>query len=88
VVHNITRRALLEKFEHWNSVWKAVLATEPIWYFGSVLRSLAAMSETAHLMQMFDSIVARAHVLAAGAKGQHDQALGRSRCGFSTIRFI
>ena len=36
-------------------------------------------------MQMFDSTVARAHVSAAGAKGgQDDQALGRSRGGFST----
>jgi hypothetical protein len=27
------------------------------------------MSETAHLVQMFDSTVVRAHVSAAGAKG-------------------
>ena len=34
---------------------------------------------------MFNSTVARAHVSAAGAKGgQDDQALGRSRGGFST----
>ena len=34
---------------------------------------------------MFNSTVVRAHVSAAGAKrGQHDQALGRSRGGFST----
>ena len=45
----------------------------------------AALSESAHLGQMFDSTVARAHVSAAGAKGgQDDQALGRSRGGFST----
>jgi len=31
--------------------------------------ALAAMSTTAHLVQMFDSTVVRAHVSAAGAKG-------------------
>ena len=30
---------------------------------------LAGLSETAHLVQMFDSTVIRAHVSAAGAKG-------------------
>jgi hypothetical protein len=48
---------------------EAVLAAEPIWSFRSVLRCPAAMSETAHLVQMFDSTVVRAHVSAAGAKG-------------------
>ena len=38
VVHNITWRALPEKFGHWNSVVEAVLAAEPIWNFRSVLR--------------------------------------------------
>src|SRR3954468_4768511 len=43
------------------------------------------MSETAHLVAMFDSTVVRAHVSAAGAKGgQDDQALGRLCGGFST----
>src|SRR4051794_15341608 len=43
------------------------------------------MSQTAHLAQMFDSTVVRAHVSAAGPKGGQDgQALGRSRGGFST----
>src|SRR4051794_15639316 len=43
------------------------------------------MSQTAHLVQMFDSTIVRAHVSAAGAKGgQEGHALGRSRGGFST----
>jgi transposase len=43
------------------------------------------MSSTAHILQMFDSTVVRAHVSAAGAKGgQEGQALGRSRGGFTT----
>jgi len=43
------------------------------------------MSPTAHLVQMFDSTIVRAHVSAAGSKGgKKNQALGRSRGGFST----
>ena len=53
--------------------------------FEAFFDALAAMSQTAHLVQMFDSTVVRAHVSAAGAKGGQDgQALGRSRGGFST----
>jgi hypothetical protein len=37
--------------------------------FETILDALAAMSGTAHLVQMFDSTVVRAHVSAAGAKG-------------------
>jgi hypothetical protein len=33
------------------------------------VRLLAETSKTAHVMQMFDSTVVRAHVSAAGAKG-------------------
>jgi hypothetical protein len=58
---------------------ETVLALEPVRHFEAFFDALAAMSETAHLVQMFDSTVVRAHVSAAGAKrGQHDQALGRS----------
>ena len=85
VVHNITWRALPEKFGHWNSVWKRFWRLSRSGTFEAFFDALAAMSETAHLVQMFDSTVVRAHVSAAGAKGgQHDQALGRSRGGFST----
>jgi hypothetical protein len=37
--------------------------------FEAFFDALAAMSGTAHLVQMFDSTVVRAHVSAAGAKG-------------------
>ena len=85
VVHNITWRALPEKFGHWNSVWKRFWRLSRSGTFEAFFDALATMSETAHLVQMFDSTVVRAHVSAAGAKrGQHDQALGRSRGGFST----
>jgi hypothetical protein len=37
--------------------------------FEAVFQALAGLSRTAHLVQMFDSTVVRAHVSAAGAKG-------------------
>ena len=69
VVHNITWRALPEKFGHWNSVWKRFWRLSRSGTFEAFFDALAAMSETAHLAQMFDSTVVRAHVSAAGAKG-------------------
>ncbi len=84
VVHNITWRALPEWFGHWNSVWKRFWRLSQSGTFEAFFDALATLSETAHLVQMFDSTVVRAHVSAAGARGQQDQALGRSRGGFST----
>src|SRR4030088_261023 len=69
VVHNITGRALPAKFGHWNSVWKRFRRLSRAGTFEAFFDALAAMSETAHLVQMFDSTVVRAHVSAAGAKG-------------------
>ena len=69
VVHNITWRALPEKFGRWNSVWKRFWRLSRSGTFEAFFDALAAMSETAHLVQMFDSTVVRAHVSAAGAKG-------------------
>ena len=42
------------------------------------------MSETAHLVQMFDSTSARPCLGGGRKRGQHGHALGRSRGGFST----
>ena len=69
VVHNITWRAVPEKFGHWNSVWKRFWRLSRSGTFEAFFDALAAMSETAHLVQMFNSTVVRAHVSAAGAKG-------------------
>ena len=69
VVHNITWRALPEKFGHWNSVWKRFWRLSRSGTFEAFFDALAALSETAHLVQMFDSTVVRAPVSAAGAKG-------------------
>ncbi len=84
-VHNITWRALPAEFGTWNSIWKRFWRLSQSGVFEAFFDALAAMSRTAHLVQMFDSTVVRAHVSAAGAKGGPDnQALGRSRGGFST----
>ena len=68
-VHNITWRALPENFGHWNSVWKRFWRLSRAGVFEAFFEALAALSETAHLVQMFDSTIVRAHVSAAGAKG-------------------
>ena len=68
-VHNITWRALPRRFGHWNSVWKRFWRLSQSGTFEAFFDALAAMSETAHLVQMFDSTVVRAYVSAAGAKG-------------------
>lgn len=68
-VHNITWRALPVEFGHWNSIWKRFWRLSRAGVFEAFFDALAALSESAHLVQMFDSTVARAHVSAAGAKG-------------------
>ena len=67
--HNITWRALPREFGHWNSVWKRFWRLSQSGTFEAFFDALAAMSESAQLVQMFDSTVVRAHVSAAGAKG-------------------
>jgi transposase len=68
-VHNITWRALPERLGKWNSVWKRFSRLSKAGVFEDVFAMLADLSGTAHLVQMFDSTVIRAHVSAAGAKG-------------------
>jgi len=68
-VHNITWRARPAEFGNWNSVWKRFWRLSQVGVFEAFFEALASMSETAHLAQMFDSTVVRAHVSAAGAKG-------------------
>src|ERR1700728_491392 len=64
-VHSITWRALPAEFGNWNSIWR--LSRSGV--FEAFLQLLAETSKTAHVVQMFDSTVVRAHVSAAGAKG-------------------
>ena len=68
-VHNITWRALPPGYGKWNSVWKRFWRLSRSGVFEAFFQLLAETSQTAHLVQMFDSTVVRAHVSAAGAKG-------------------
>ena len=68
-VHNITWRALPEAFGNWNSIWKRFSRLSRNGTFEAFFQVLVACSQTAGLIQMFDSTTARAHVSAAGAKG-------------------
>jgi transposase len=68
-VHNVTWRALPREFGNWNSVWKRFWRLSRSGVFEAFFQILAETSQTAHLVQMFDSTVVRAHVSAAGAKG-------------------
>ncbi|MCY3753003.1 MAG: transposase [Alphaproteobacteria bacterium] len=68
-VHNITWRALPERFGRWNTVWRRFHRLSRSGVFEDFFATLADLSNTAHLVQMFDSTVTRAHVSAAGAKG-------------------
>ena len=68
-VHNITWRALPAACGNWNSVWKRFWRLSQAGVFEAFFDALAATSRTAHLVQMLDSTIVRAHVSAAGAKG-------------------
>ena len=68
-VENVRWRALPERFGPWNSVWKRFARLSKAGVFEAFFDTLAAMSTSAHLIQMFDSTIVRAHVSAAGAKG-------------------
>ena len=87
-VHNITRRALPAEFGNWNSVWKRFWRLSQVGVFEAFFEALAAMSETAHLVQMFDSTVVRAHVSAAGAKGGSTTKLSAAHAVGFQPRFI
>jgi len=68
-VENVRWRALPERFGHWNTVWKRFDRLGKAGVFEAFFDALAGMSTSAHLVQMFDSTIVRAHVSAAGAKG-------------------
>ncbi|MBO0717267.1 MAG: transposase [Rhizobiales bacterium] len=68
-VNNITWRALPAQFGNWNSIWKRFWRLSQSGTFEAFFEALASLSESAHLVQMFDSTIVRAHVSAAGAKG-------------------
>ena len=51
------------------TAWKRFDRLSKAGVFEAFFDALAAMSSSAHLIQMFDSTIVRAHVSAAGAKG-------------------
>ncbi len=82
--HNLTWRALPAEFGNWNSIWKRFWRLSRAGVFEAMFDALASMSRTAHLVQMFDTTIVRAHVSAAGAKGgstarRWDVPVGASR---------
>ena len=87
-VHNITWRALPLEFGNWNSVWKRFWRLSQTGTFEAFFEALASLSETAHLVQMFDSTVVRAHVSAAGAKGGRTPKLLADRAAASRQKSI
>src|ERR1700743_1719139 len=83
-VENVRWRALPERFGQWNSVWKRFDRLSKAGVFEAFFDTLASMSSTAHLIQMFDSTIVRAHVSAAGAKGGKRGRRSVARGGFTT----
>jgi transposase len=87
-LHNITWRALPAEFGNWNSVWKRFWRLSQAGVFEAFFDALAATSQTAHLVQMFDSTIVRAHVSAAGAKGGRTARRSGAPAGASQPRSI
>jgi transposase len=68
-VHNVSWRALPERFGNWNTIWKRFSRLSKAGVFEAFFETLAGLGSQTHLIHMFDSTVVRAHVSAAGAKG-------------------
>src|SRR3954451_8753780 len=82
-VHSITWRALPSDYGKWNSVWKRFWRLSRSGVFEAFFQMLAECSQTAHLIQFFDSTTARAHVSAAGAKGGSSTSRSAARAAAS-----
>jgi hypothetical protein len=72
-------------FGKWNSVWKQFRRWCASGVWDLWLQTLADSVGALDMLQMIDSTIVRAHRCAAGEKTEEqNQALGRSRGGFST----
>jgi transposase len=87
-VHNVTWRALPSEYGNWNSIWKRFWRLSRTGTFEAFFQALAGLSRTAHLVQMFDSTIIRAHVSAAGAKGGSRARRSAARAAASAPRSI
>lgn len=68
-VNSVTWRSLPAEYGPRNSVWKRFWRLSKVGVFEAFFEALAGLSETAHLVQMFDSTVVRVYVSAVGTKG-------------------
>jgi transposase len=78
-------RDLPAVFGNWNSVWKQFRRWCEAGGWDLLLQALADSGGSLDMLQMIDSTTVRAHRCAVGEKTEEqNQALGRSRGGFST----
>ena len=85
-VNTVTWRALPAEYGLWTSVWKRFWRLSKVGVFEAFFETLASLSESARLVQMFDSTVVRAHVSAAGAKGDSPRRRSVARAAASRLK--